>query len=136
MRIFGQLLLFLAEETGSKRRSDLPKVAGLTDSRAGHAGAPQPSLPLSTWPQHGADFPVTSCLLCGALGGQIGAFQGVGEVKLLLNIKNPLKQRAFLYPSPTTLREKERLSFRSHFQSESYHLITMRRKLQSGWADG
>lgn len=46
--------------------------------------------------------------------------------------KSFLKTCTHKHASQCILR-KERLSLRSHFQSESYHLITTHRKLQSEW---
>lgn len=115
-----QAFLPLAEETGPRRSSHLP---------GGRVSTPIPPWPLCRLTLHKAPpSPPPPHQERGPVGPD-RCIERRGGRKLLLNIKNPLKQRAFLYPSPTGLEKKERLSLRSHFQSESYHLITTRRKL-------
>lgn len=90
MTVLANLSFFWLKKQSQQRSSDVPKAAGPEDSRAGHAGTSSPdSPPLTRVAPTGLRLPIrASVLLVGAFfGGQIGAFKGVGETKLLLNVK-------------------------------------------------
>lgn len=52
---------------------------------------------------------------------------------LFLTLNATETKRLFFFFLNNMFWENERLSLRSHFQSESHHLITTHRKLQSEW---
>lgn len=90
MTVLANLSFFWLKKQSQQRSSDVPKAAGPEDSRAGHAGTSSPdSPPLTRVATTGLRLPIrASVLLVSAFfGGQMGAFKGVGETKLLLNVK-------------------------------------------------
>lgn len=91
----------------------------LLEARVSHRGLLAPAEPEAT----------------GSASFSSAPFRPTGKTSLLLNAEKTPRNKGLFVPLPHHARKKERLSLRSHSQSESHHLITMRRKLQNEWAD-